>query len=76
MKRGTVKVGRAGGWGHVVGAGGIAVVGLEQHRLVDGHLREPVPAVRRIVRDDQPLERPLRPAGLIEHGIGSDEVLR
>ena len=52
----------------------IAVIGLEQDSLVDGHLREPVPAVRRTVRHHQPLERPLRLAWRIEYGIGGNQV--
>src|SRR5580765_4973752 len=59
---------------HAVRTRGVAVVSLEDERLLGVHVGVPVPAMLRRVREHQALEGPLRLPGRIEHRIGRDEI--
>src|SRR6266446_133401 len=59
---------------HAVRAARVAVMGLEDERLLAVHVGEPMPSMPGSVREHEALERPFRLARRIEHGIGRDEV--
>src|SRR5882757_3908044 len=59
---------------HAVRPGQVAVVGLEDQRLLPAHVRIPMPSVLGRMRDHDSLERPFRLAGRVKYGICCNQV--